>query len=76
MLGTPVIATCIGSFPEFVKPGQTGEFIDDYKPETILNAYHKISNNIDKMEKACRNEFLEKFYYKNQSELFAKIICS
>ncbi len=74
MLGTPVIATSIGSFPEFVKPGLTGEFIDDYEPETILNAYYKIANNMEKMERACRNEFLEKFYYKNQLKLFRGIV--
>lgn len=76
MLGTPVIASRLGSFPEFVKPGLTGEFIDDYEPETILNAYYEIAHNIDKMEKVCRNEFLEKFYYKNQCELFKKIVYS
>ena len=74
MLGTPVIATSIGSFPEFVKPGETGEFIDNYETESILNAYNKIASNIDKMEKACRNEFLEKFYYKHQVERFKQIV--
>jgi glycosyltransferase involved in cell wall biosynthesis len=74
MLGTPVIATSVGSFPEFVKPGLTGEFVNDYKSETILNAYHKIANNLDVMQSECRKEFLKTFYYKNQVELFKKII--
>lgn len=74
MLGTPVIASRLGSFPEFVKPGLTGEFINDYKTENILNAYYKISNNIDVMEKACRKQFLKKFYYKNKIELFKNIV--
>jgi glycosyltransferase involved in cell wall biosynthesis len=74
MLGTPVISTNIGSFPEFVVPGITGEFIDIYDNEAIFKAYGKIKNNISDMEQACKKEFLSKFYYKNQINEFVKII--
>lgn len=42
MQGTPVIATHVGSFDDYVIPGETGEFIRDYNPKTIIDAYQKI----------------------------------
>lgn len=74
MMGTPVIATYIGSFPEFVIPGVTGEFINDYRFDAILTAYNNIKININKMEENCRKEFLNLFYYRNKTKEFKKII--
>lgn len=74
MQGTPVIATHLGSFDEYVKDGENGTFIDDYSYDTIFNAYQRIASNIDEMSKNARNTFLEQFYYRNQEEKFKEII--
>lgn len=74
MQGTPVMATHLGSFDEYVKDGENGTFIDDYSYDTIFNAYQRIASNIDEMSKNARNTFLEQFYYRNQEEKFKEII--
>lgn len=74
MMGTPVVATKLGSFEEFVEPGMTGEFINNENFDSIFSGYQKIRDNNEKMILACRTEFLERFYYKNQVEAFRKIL--
>lgn len=74
MQGTPVVATHLGSFEEYVKDGENGVFIDDYDYETILRAYQRIEQDVDAMSECCRNTFLERFYYRNQISRFKEII--
>ena len=74
MQGTPVIATRLGSFEEFVIPGRTGEFIDNANMESILAAYRRIRDHSAEMTAACRNYFLEHFYYEAQTENFRRMI--
>lgn len=74
MLGTPVLATQIGSFTEFVIPGKTGEFIDNEDIESIYKGFLKIKERCDVMSDECRQYFLREFFYGNQEEKFRKIL--
>lgn len=74
MQGTPVMATHLGSFEEYVKNGKTGVFVDDYKYKTIFNAYQQIEQNVETMSRCCRDTFLERFYYRSQIKRFKEII--
>ena len=76
MQGTPVIATRTGSFEEYIAEGETGVFIDNYAYETIVSAYEKICKNIDRMEKSCRETFLQKNFFGGQAERFMEIVAS
>ena len=74
MQGSPVIATHVGSFDEYVIDGTTGTFINNYSYNEIFNAYQRIERNINEISLNCRNTFLHRFYYKNQKMRFKKII--
>lgn len=74
MMGTPVLATRLGSFEEFVIPGATGEFIDNEDSDSIYNAYLKVKRNEKHMSETCRKYFVQRFYYKNQKEMFEEIL--
>lgn len=76
MLGTPVLATKLGSFVEFVIPGKTGEFIDNEDAESIYKGYLKIKENSEEISRQCRQYFLDHFFYGNQTEVFKSIISS
>ena len=55
---------------------ETGVFIDNYAYETIVSAYEKICKNIDRMEKSCRETFLQKNFFGGQAERFMEIVAS
>lgn len=74
MMGTPVVASELGSFKEFVKPNMNGEFINNNDSQSIYKAYCSIEENIVRMTEECRKSFLTKFYYANQSERFKRLI--
>lgn len=74
MHGTPVVATKVGSFKEFVKPCVTGVFISDFKLETITDAVNQIRQEGDVINHSCRKFFGENFYYRNQIDKFKKIV--
>lgn len=74
MQGTPVIATKLGSFEEFVKPGHTGEFVDNFEYVKITDAVSKVHKTGSSMNEECRKFFLIHFYYRNQLVSFKKIV--
>ena len=74
MQGTPVMATHLGSFDEYVQDGKNGVFIDDYSYDSIFNAFQRVKGNIDEMVENARNTFLTHFYYRNQEEKFKEIV--
>ena len=76
MQGTPVLATKIGSFEQFVIPGETGEFIDNDDFCSIYYGYLKIKESNENMSRQCRKYFLDHFYYGNQAKAFKSIIDS
>lgn len=65
MFGTPVVASPLGSFPEYVKTGFNGEFISNAKRFTEIDkVFEKIRDNFDKYSENARNTFLKTFYYR------------
>jgi glycosyltransferase involved in cell wall biosynthesis len=64
MAGTPVLASRVGSFPEDVFPGLTGEFADaDEDPAAILATVQRMQEHANDYVDVCRKRFLEKFFY-------------
>lgn len=74
MLGTPVLATKLGSFCEFVVPNHTGVFINNKDPESIYNGFKMIKDHNESMSKDCRRFFLTNFYYRNQIQRFKSLV--
>ena len=74
MMGTPVLATNIGSFREFVEPGITGEFIDIKDFDSIYKGYQRLCKENKSISKRCRMKFLEQFWFGNQCEKFVEIL--
>jgi glycosyltransferase involved in cell wall biosynthesis len=75
MAGTPVLASRLGSFPEYVREGVTGEFVDsgDDLP-SLLSIVENMRSQYSKYVEGCRRMFLEKFYYKANIDRLASII--
>jgi glycosyltransferase involved in cell wall biosynthesis len=74
MFGAPVIASRIGSFPEFMQPGITGLFADGGDVEGILAALEEIQRNRDGFAANCRKMFLETFYYRARLEDLRRVL--
>jgi len=64
MFGTPVIASDLGSFPEFVRDGWNGRFGAANDVNRILSALEDIRSRQREYAGNCRRTFLETFYYK------------
>lgn len=65
MFGTPVVASPIGSFTEYVKAGMNGEFVHEVKDfNEIDEALERIRANFESYSKNARNTFLKTFYYR------------
>jgi len=77
MFGTPVIASNIGSFPEYVKSGENGFLVNEkVDAENIAEKLEYIDANIEHMALNCRNTFLQTFFWKRWVNDFALIISS
>jgi glycosyltransferase involved in cell wall biosynthesis len=64
MAGSLVLASRIGSFPEFVDEGVTGEFVDsDDNPESILEVVEGMRARSIHYVDGCRRKFMDTFYY-------------
>jgi glycosyltransferase involved in cell wall biosynthesis len=75
MAGTPVLARRIGSFPEYVQEGVTGEFVDTgYDPAAILAAVERMRQRFPAYFDGCRRMFLETFHYPANSKRLAAIL--
>jgi glycosyltransferase involved in cell wall biosynthesis len=75
MFGTPVIASPVGSFPEFVNNGLNSELIskaDDF--EGITDALGKIEKSFGTYSSEAHKTFLETFYYKANTQRLKEII--
>jgi glycosyltransferase involved in cell wall biosynthesis len=64
MFGTPVIASKIGSFPEFIQEGVNGRFISTRDHQGIWTAFEDMRSNISAYAANSRRTFLETFYYR------------
>jgi glycosyltransferase involved in cell wall biosynthesis len=74
MAGTPVLASRVGSFPEEVQPGLTGEFVDvNEDPAAILATVQNLREHAVDYFDECRRRFIEKFYFHANCSRLAEI---
>lgn len=76
MFGTPVLASNIGSFPEYVRNGENGFLVErNYTFDELLDLVVKTKQDIQRMAKSCRETFETTFYWRNylNSELVERI---
>jgi glycosyltransferase involved in cell wall biosynthesis len=75
MAGSPVLASRIGSFPEYVRAGVTGEFVDSSDDHAaILEAAERMREHSLSYAKECRSMFLGTFYWRSNLIQLAEII--
>ena len=64
MFGTPVIASGLSAFYEFIQDRREGRVLLDADPLSILLAYEDIRGNLCQYVADARRRFLRTFYYK------------
>jgi glycosyltransferase involved in cell wall biosynthesis len=75
MAGTPVLARRIGSFPEYVRAQETGEFVDSgVDLAALLRVAEEIRGRCGSYAGPCRETFLSKFHYRANSARLAEIL--
>jgi glycosyltransferase involved in cell wall biosynthesis len=75
MAGSPVLAARIGSFPEFVREGLNGEYIDaSAGPSEVLRCVERMRDRIGIYVDGCRKTFLETFYYRSHKDEFSALL--
>ena len=74
MFGTPVIASNIEAFREYID-NSTSAIINDYRDmENIFNEALYIKRNLNELSENARKKFLNTFYYKKMKDVFRKKI--
>jgi len=79
MFGTPVLASNIGSFPEYVKNCKNGYIVetsDLKKYEKLIQSIQNIQNKLDFMSLEARKTFENTFYYMSQIKNTKNILSS
>lgn len=66
MFGAPLLASRIGSFPEFITEGQNGSFASGDDLAGIFDALVHFRAHIRMYSAQCRKSFLETFYYRSR----------
>ncbi len=75
MAGSPVLTSRIGSFPEYVHEGFTGEFADlNDGPAAILDVVARMQEHCLNYVDRCRKSFMDTFYWKANLNRLAEII--
>ena len=74
MFGTPVLASAVGSFPEYVLHGENGIFVDAEDTDGIMSALEEVRRNIASYAANCRQSFRENFFYQAQLSELRKIL--
>lgn len=74
MFGTPVIASDIGSFREFVDDKNGIILADEYSLQNINEAYSSILDNLEKKSHGAKDTFERLFFYKSYEKEFKEII--
>ena len=74
MFGTPVIASKVGSFSEWVRTDVNGRFAEADDFEGILAAFEEIRNNISSYASGSRQTFLETFFYRSNLAAIRRIL--
>jgi glycosyltransferase involved in cell wall biosynthesis len=73
MFGTPLLASEVGSFREFISDGCEGRLLQDAAPETVLGAYEDIKSNLNRYTMSSRKRFLSTFHYRSQLDICRKL---
>ncbi len=73
MFGTPVLASEIGSFREFVTDHEEGRLLREANTEVVQQAFEEIRDNLSRYNAFSRKRFLSTFYYKSQLDLCREI---
>lgn len=74
MFGTPVIASSIGSFPEYVRDGWNGRFADVRGLDNVWGAVEEMRRNLSSFSTNCRSTFRDVFYYRSNVGALEAII--
>lgn len=74
MAGTPVLATRVGSFEEFVTCGENGEFVNNEDIEDMINKIMTIYTNIFSYSKSARKAYEKIFDCEINANRLEKII--
>lgn len=75
MAGSPVLASRIGSFPEYVRAGVTGEIVDSSDNHAaILEVTERMREHSLSYVNECRSMFLGTFYWRSNLNKLAEII--
>ena len=74
MFGTPVIASKIGSFPEFVIDGFNGRFANASDPNNVLSIANDLREKTAEYAGNCRSSFLETFFYRSRLDELRQLL--
>jgi glycosyltransferase involved in cell wall biosynthesis len=74
MHGTPVVASRIGSFPEYVRDGFNGRFASADDRDDVLSVLDEIQGRSAEYAVNCRRSFLETFFYKSKVEDLRRLL--
>jgi glycosyltransferase involved in cell wall biosynthesis len=74
MFGVPVLASDIGSFPEFVEDGENGFIVKNRDEGPIYNKLKIIRENIYSFSMQARRSFERYFYWKNNINMVKEMV--
>jgi len=74
MFGTPVIASKIGSFPEFVIDGYNGRYANAGDPGNVLSIASELRARIAEYAGNCRSSFLGTFFYRSRLDELRQLL--
>jgi glycosyltransferase involved in cell wall biosynthesis len=74
MFGTPVIASRIGSFPEYVSDGFNGRFASADDRDGVLSALEEVRRRTTEYAGNCRRSFLNTFFYRSRLAELRKLL--
>jgi len=74
MFGTPVIASNIGSFPEYVKEGCNGFLVDSYDRKVLLEKLNQCLKNITILGHGARETFKTTFWWRTHLGKISNIL--
>jgi glycosyltransferase involved in cell wall biosynthesis len=74
MFGAPVVATRIGSFPEYIIDRHNGRFLTPDDHQGLVDAFHDFRANRQLYGHHCRETFLKTFYYRARLDDLAALL--
>lgn len=74
-VGTPVLASRLGTYPEMIVEGKFGELFDSSDPEALTECVRRLSagNTLGEMRAAARNEFEARYTAAPNFQMLQKI---